>query len=259
MPVMIDRRELKAEAKALMRSARVSPFRFTAFFLVIDLVLELISAAANYMIGDTLDFSSLSLSFSFVTILVSLLGTVLLAGYTRYCLFVHSGTEMPYTSLFDAFPFAGKVILLTVLQGVLVGVGLVLFIVPGVVFAFAYAFALYHLCEGPDIGVIEAMRRSRLELRGYKMELFSLIVSFLPLLLLFALPVGLFEYYLEKLFPATLGGELLHSLVYGLLAGCASIYVMPYMALSQIGLYRRVTALREPPENDAENEENRLE
>lgn len=257
MPVMIDRRELKAEARALMQSSRVSPFRFTLLFLAINLVLELISTAASYMIGDTLDFSSLSLSFSFVSILVSLLDTVLLAGYTCYGLGVHRGSEMPYNSLFDAFPFAGKVILLTVLQGVLIGVGIMLFVVPGVVFAFAYAFALYHLCEGPELGVMEAMRRSRIELRGYKMELFLLIASFLPLLFLCALPIGLCEYYLEKLLPQTLGGELLHSLIYGLLAGCASMYMMPYMALAQIGFYRRVTALHEPPE-DAENEENRL-
>ena len=149
--------------------------------------------------------------------------------------------------------------LLTVLQALLVAGGLMLFIVPGFVAAFAYAFALYHLCEDPSISVLDAMRLSRLELRGYKMELFLLLVSFLPLLLLVSVPVSVCEYYLSSLLPKTLSGELLHSLAYGILAGCASLYLMPYIALTQIGFYRRVTALHEPPENDAENEENRLE
>ncbi|MBQ9648304.1 MAG: DUF975 family protein [Oscillospiraceae bacterium] len=240
MPDIIDRAEVKAEAKELLRAARVSPLRMTLLFLGIDLGLELISTAVSDMLGDSIGV--LSFSFSFVGVLITLLSTVLLAGYTSYCLGVQRGRVMPYDSLFDAFPFAGKVILLSVVQGALIGFGLVLFIVPGVVLAFMYPFALYHLCEEPDIGVIESMRRSRLEMKGYKFQLFALLISFWPLLLLAAVALGACEYFLDGAFPASLGGDLLFALVSGVLTGAAEVYLMPYIELAQVCFYRRVTA-----------------
>ena len=157
MPVYIDRAEIRAEAKELLRTARVSPFRFTLLFLAIDLVLDEISTAINYMLGDGV--SVIPFPFSFVNILITLLATVLLAGYVCYCLGVCRGEAMPYDSLFDAFPFAGKIILLDLLVGVLTGLAAMLFIVPGIVLALSYSLAVFHLCEEPELGVIEAMRR----------------------------------------------------------------------------------------------------
>jgi len=254
MPLyLIDRREVKEEAKALLKTARVSPFLFTALFLAIDLLLSEISTAVSYMTGDSFGFSPLQLSFSFIDMLVSLLSTVLLAGFTCYCLGVHSGQEQPYESLFDAFPFAGKIVLLMLLEGVLIVLGLLVFIVPGIILAFSYAFALYHLCEDPDIGVVEALRRSRIEMTGYKTQFFMLLLSFLPLMLLFAVPTGVAEYFLRGVFPDTLPGRLLDTLCNGLLTMFASLYITPYLSLARVGFYRRVLAARTPhvpPEGD---------
>ena len=240
MPVVIDRAAVKAEAKSLLATARVSPLRFTLLFLVITLGLDLVSTAVSDLLGDSVGV--LSFSFSFVGMLVTLLSTVLLAGYVNYCLCIQRDMEMPYDSLFDAFPFAGKVILLEVLQGLIIGVGIMLFIIPGVILGFSYAFALYHLCEDPDISVIEALRRSRRETKGWKWQLFLLLLSFWPLLLAAALALGVCEYFLNGAFPGTLTGDLLYTLVTGVLAGAAEMYLMPYMELAQVSFYRRVTA-----------------
>ena len=247
MPIYIlDRGEIKAEARGLLRTAQVPPLRFTALFLVIDLVLSEISALVDYFVPNVLEapfgLTLPEMSFSFIGILIALLNTVLMAGYACYCLGVHRGREMPYESMFDAFPYAGKVILLELLEALLIGVGLFLFIVPGVVLALCYATSLYHLCEEPEIGVIEAMRRGRSELRGYKLQLLFLLLSFLPLLLLVSLPVMLVDYFLMDAFSGTLGGVLAHNLVLGVLAAFASLYVTPYLSLAQVGFYRRVTA-----------------
>ncbi len=245
MPVFLDRAEIKREAEALIHTAKVPPLRFTALFFAICLVLDEISAAVAYQFENSVHlapFGTLSLSFSFVDILVTLLSSVLLAGYVSYCLSVHRGAAMPYDSLFDAFPFAGKVVLLEVLQGLMIGCGTLLFIVPGIVLALTYAFALYHLCEDPEIGVFEALRRSRLETRGYRTQYLVLLLSFLPLFFLAALPLCLFDYFLADRFPDTLAGTLLYSLLTGVLAACVELYLLPYLELSQIGFYRRATA-----------------
>ena len=251
MPVrLIDRRAVKAEARELIQTASVSPLRFTALFLLINLALDEISAAAGFLWFNSLDVSiglrGFNLSLSFVSVLVTLLGTVLYAGYTNYCLCVQRGVEMPYDSLFDAFSFAGKVILLNVIEGVLAALGFILFIVPGVWVLLAYAFSIFHLCEDPGIGVLEAMRRSREEMRGYKMQFFTLLFSFVPLLLLAGLAVGLCEQVLRLSAPSeTLSGELLRTFFSGLLSACAALYIQPYLMLARVGFYRRATAVSE--------------
>ena len=180
-----------------------------------------------------------------------LLGTVLTAGYARYCLCVQRGASLPYSGLFDAFPFAGRVILLTLLQGVLIALGLLLFIIPGIVLAFSYFFALYHLIEEPDSGVVEALRRSRTEMQGYKWQLFMLFLSFWPLMLLAAIAMGVCEYFLQNAFPNTLTGDLLYTLISGLVAAAAQLYLLPYMQLSQVGFYRRAVQHKETPPDES--------
>ncbi len=258
MPELPDNRALKAEARELMRTARPNALRFTAFFLAVDLLLTELSTAASFMLYGSAAFlpretdlphirlSPQTMPYLFAGVFISLLSTVLLAGYSSYCLGAQRGEAMRYASLFDAVPFAGRVILLTLAQGLLIAVGLVLFVVPGIIFCFSYAFAIYFLCENPEEGVVSALRRSRLALRGYKWRLFTLLLSFLPLLFLLAIPVSVCEYFLRGIYPYTLGAVLIKTTLQGLCAACASVYTMPYMALSQVALYRRLTAPKEP-------------
>ena len=247
MPVrLIDRRAVKAEARELLQTASVSPLKFTALFLLIDLALDEVGAAVGFLWLSGLNVSigppGFSLSLSFVAVLAGLLSTVLYAGYTNYCLCVQRGVTMPYESLFDAFSFAGKVILLSVVESVLTVFGFMFFIVPGAYVLLAYAFSLFHLCEDPGIGVFEAMRRSRVEMRGYKLQLFALVFSFVPLLLLAGLAVGLCQRLLPlDALPETLSGELLRTLFNGLLSACAVLYIQPYLSITRVGFYRRAT------------------
>ena len=120
---MLDRVQLKLEAREVVRSAKVSAYLFTLLALVLTLILN---GASDYMTMDDmwaydyslrtgLDLSFLALHPSYPTILVlfvsvvaSLTGTVLGAGEVLYHLGVRRGEEMPYTTLFDGFSFAGK-------------------------------------------------------------------------------------------------------------------------------------------------------
>lgn len=272
----IDRRAVKTEARELIKTASVSPLKLMALFLLLCLALDEISTAADWFFQTLApyDLSAFppvlprlgtdSLSLLFVSILMALLGTVLRAGFAGYCLGVHRGRAMPYASLFDAFPFAGKVIFLTFLEGLLAGLGFMFFVVPGVYVLLTYSFALFHLCEDPDAGVFAAMRRSREETLGYKGQLLFLFLSFVPLLLLVCVPAGLCILYLQTAFPMTLAGELLYTLASGVVTGLASLYTEPCIQLAKVGFYRRAT---EPPAEEpgeelsaepSENEENRL-
>ena len=102
MPMQLDIGAIKAESRSLLRTGSVNPFRMTLFYLLIALVLDTINSGVSYMIDSAGGFTVLS--FSFVSILVGLVALVLNAGYYCYCLGILRREEMPYESLFDAFP-----------------------------------------------------------------------------------------------------------------------------------------------------------
>ena len=66
-----------------------------------------------------------------------------------------------------------------------------LFIIPGIVMAFAYAMTPYILEEHPEISAWEASTRSRAMMRGHKFDLFSLYLSFIGWALLAILTAGI--------------------------------------------------------------------
>ena len=134
MPMQLDTGAIKAESRSLLRTGSVNPFRMTLFYLLITLVLDMINSGVSYMIDSAGGFTVLS--FSFVSILVGLVALVLNAGYYCYCFGILRREEMPYESLFDAFPFAGKVILLSIVEGVFIFLWSMLFVIPGIIAAY---------------------------------------------------------------------------------------------------------------------------
>ena len=253
MPVyQLDRREIKAEARALIRTGAVSPVKFTALFFAVSLALDLIDSGASYMIADAGGFTAFS--FSFLSILVALFQLVLNAGLCCYCLGVCRRERTPYESLFDGFSFAGKVILLSLVQCVFIALWSMLFVIPGVIAAYRYSFALWDLCRNPSLGVMEALALSKRQTEGYKGQLFLLQLSFIGWVLLAALAVGGVEYAVwGGAVPAiletapSLFDALRETLVEQGLFSLVSLYLTPYIQLSTCGFYLRATAEPEEP------------
>ena len=213
MPMQLDTGAIKAESRSLLRTGKVNPFRMTLFYLLITLVLDMINSGVSYMIDSAGGFTVLS--FSFVSILVGLVALVLNAGYYCYCFGILRREEMPYESLFDAFPFAGKVILLSIVEGVFIFLWSMLFVIPGIIAAYRYRFAMYNLCENPEMGVMEALNMSKAQTYGFKAQLFLLDLSFL-------------------------GWEILCGLTLGIL----NIWISPYIAQTNIGFFQEIKQIK---------------
>ena len=237
MPTELDPRAIRAEAREALLTAQVPPLRFSALFYAVTLALSLLDAVAGRAFGGV---EVMSFSLSFVGILISLAASVLSAGFVCYSLRVLRGEAAPYQTLLDAFPFAGKVVALLVMQGALLGAGLALFIVPGVVLWLTYSQAIFHLCDRPERGVLDAMRRSREEMRGRRLAYLALLFGFLPLLL-FALGVLLFcQELLSPLLPQTLAGDALFVLASGILTAASQLYLRPWLTHARAIFYARV-------------------
>lgn len=224
--MVLDRGSLKRESKALLKTAQVSPYLFTLVLLAIMFVINGISDyvqmddefAYVYSLRFDMDLSFLALHRAFpafavwfVTIVCTLLGVVLTVGASLYHLGIRRGEEMPFVTLFDGFAFVGKIILLYVVQVIFISLWTLLLVIPGIVAAYRYRFAMLNLCENPEIGVMEALNMSKAQTLGFKWQLFVLDLSFI-------------------------GWELLASLTLGIL----NIWLLPYMAQSNIAFFQEI-------------------
>ena len=178
MASLIDRKQLKQETKDLLADAQVSPRAMTALYLGLSLVLSMV---------DTLAGGSGVLS-TFLSILTTLLGMVLSAGFVLYCMAIRRGERAEFLTLFDGFSFVGKLIGLNIIMYFFIALWSMLFVVPGIIAAYRYRFALYNLYENPGIGAMEALNMSKRQTYGYKSQLFMLDLSYLGWTLLASAP-----------------------------------------------------------------------
>lgn len=219
---MLNRVQLKAEAKSITKGAAVSAYLFTLVYLVIVFVLNLIlefatgstAAELSTVLEMEIPFPTLGLPplmVSFISILIALISAVLSAGYLLYHMGVRKGRTMPYATLFDGFTFVGKIIVLEILVFVYTFLWSLLFFFPGIIAAYRYRFALYNLCENPQLSASEALRMSKAQTRGYKWQLFVLDLSFIG-----------------------------WNLLCGLTMGILSIWIMPYIQQTDVGFFEEI-------------------
>ena len=183
--MVLDRGSLKRESKVLLKTAQVSPYLFTLVLLAIMFVINGISDyvqmddefAYVYSLRFDMDLSFLALHRAFpafavwfVSIVCTLLGVVLNVGASLYHLGIRRGEEMPFVTLWT-----------------------LLLVIPGIVAAYRYRFAMLNLCENPEIGVMEALNMSKAQTLGFKWQLFVLDLSFIGWNILVSLTLGILD------------------------------------------------------------------
>lgn len=96
---------------------------------------------------------------------------------------------------FKSFEHALKMIAVGLLVEVIIFAGLILLIIPGIIFAYAYSQALRIIAENPDMGIMEALRKSKEMMKGHKWELFVFQLSFIGHFLLTVITFGIYGFY----------------------------------------------------------------
>lgn len=139
-----------------------------------------------------------------IGVVVSLLFTsVIQVGYARFNLDLVEGNPLMVTTLFDGFKNWGSVVLTFALQTLIVFLKTLLFIIPGIMASYDYAMVRYILAENPHIGAKEALATSKRMMRGHRMELFCLQMSFFGWILLCVLTCGIGTIWLNPYMEAT--------------------------------------------------------
>ena len=164
------------------------------FFIGSTLLILLASALSNGLTsGIDATFTGSVEDPSIVGTLINLaLGTLISMGATAFYLAAHDNPDTADLSLlWHPRPF-WKYVGASLLFSLAVGIGLVLLIVPGIIFGLMFMFAPFIVIER-EVGPIDAMNASNQLTRGHKWQLLGLVLLLvlINLLGLMALVVGM--------------------------------------------------------------------
>ena len=111
-------------------------------------------------------------------------------GHDRFCLKLVDGEQAQFEDLFSAFDIFGNAFVLNLLITLKVFAWSLLFVIPGIVKAYAYSMAYYIKLDHPDYGWNACITASRQMMDGHKWEKFVLDLSFLGWIIVGSLCLG---------------------------------------------------------------------
>ncbi len=114
--------------------------------------------------------------------LISFVVSQLIAiGWIKIALDVTDGRPVQADAVIDKFRLVVPYLIAALLYALMVGVGLLLLIVPGIILAVTFAFYGFHIVDTGETNPIEALRRSADITRGHRWRLFLLALTLIGL------------------------------------------------------------------------------
>ncbi len=152
-------------------------------FLVYSLITGILPPTLNYGLKSSYSFSGSLLSILIVPPLV--LGIVI------FSLALARNEEASFGQLFEGFQDYLRVFITFLLIFIFTILWTLLLIIPGIIASIAYSMTFYILAEDKEIKPMEAIRKSKEMMYGYKWKYFRLSLRFILLSLLCILTLGI--------------------------------------------------------------------
>jgi uncharacterized membrane protein len=152
---------------------------FFVYFLIVAAISSL-----NYTVSS----EGLKLVLSFPVLLVA--GAFAL-GIATFSLSVARKESAKLEMIFSGFKYYGKTLGLYLLIFLFTFLWMLLLIIPGIIAAISYGLAFYLMSDNPNIGVMEAINKSKKMMYGSKWKYFCLGLRFLGWIFLCILSLGI--------------------------------------------------------------------
>ena len=110
------------------------------------------------------------------------------AGFSLFVLNSVRGAGPVLGNLLDGFGMLPRLLFLLILEVLYIFLWSLLFVIPGIVAAYRYSFAVYVMLDHPEYSASECIRVSKEMTQGYKWQLFVLDLSFILWELASAIP-----------------------------------------------------------------------
>jgi len=161
------------------------------FFIGFMVVMGLLTIVPDYIAEKI--FEPKSVGLIMVKVVLRLIGLVLGMASTRISLDIHDSGQPDLSRVATIVPQIPSYLISKILYGLIVLVGLVLLIVPGIIVAYMFLYVGYLVIDR-GLGPVAALGESRVVTDGYKMDLFlfSLVVALVNIIGVVCLFVGLF-------------------------------------------------------------------
>jgi len=192
----MNRVEIKEAAKEKIRGNK---WNIWWPYLVISIIQSVLSSL--FLPKVNVDFNNLAniqmpKGYYLGSTIISILIGVLTACYLKYILdFVRTG-KFNHDVIIKTFKEKWVNLLIAgLVSSLLIGLGFVLFVVPGIILALAYTFVNFVIIDS-KLSAIDALKKSREMMKGYKWNYFVFGLSFFGWLLLIAPTLGLIMIWL---------------------------------------------------------------
>ena len=164
-----------SDYRRMARKALKGKWRALIPMMLVELTYGNIEISVN---AETVHAQSAIRAVFGLGVILSLLLSLISIGQYRVMGSVLRGERPRMRQLFPV-RLLWKSFAMTFVREVLIFLQFLLLIVPGVIAMYRYAMASYLLSENPGLGPVEALQESRLRMKGHKMKLFVLQLSFL--------------------------------------------------------------------------------
>jgi len=190
---MISNKELRAKARDQLRGKWTGPVVVTLIYVVICVPVTNIPYVGT---GLTL-----------------ILAGPLYLGFSYYFLNFKRGNNPKLEDLFSGFKNLGGSVSLYFIMLIFILLWSLLLLIPGIIAGIRYSMSFYALCDNPDSGAMNALNKSKELMKGNKMQLFLLWLSFLgwAVCCIFTFGIGF-------------------------------LWLIPYMTVSMVNFYEEMTA-----------------
>ena len=185
--------ELKNKAKDTLKDHYKDSFIIT----LIVIILSLITSLLNRYIEN----SAIKVTISIITTFIETFFTL---GTTSFYLKLARGEDTSYKELFAHKDLLITGVLISLIIAIFVFLWGLLLIVPGIIAAISYSYALYIFIDNNDIEIMDAINKSKEMMMGHKKDFFFLIISFLGWLILSLLSFGILLLYVTPYINMTI-------------------------------------------------------
>lgn len=178
----MERTVLKSNAKNQLRGKW---FTAVVSFLLAGIIASIFSGLSNFADSDLL-----KIVLELLTVLVS---GAIAYGLCTLSLNFANNNDAQISDIFAGFNSKVylKSLCLCILIGIVVTIGFILLIIPGIILSLMYSQAFFILCEDNDKSVIQCMKESSELMKGHKWEFFVLGLSFILWIILGIITCGI--------------------------------------------------------------------
>jgi uncharacterized membrane protein len=134
----------------------------TLAIFAVQLVISIVSSGTDSTVGRAI-----------LQIISFLVGIILAMGLIRAALAVCEGRKPEVAMLTETNGFFNYLVA-SILFGIGIVIGLFLLIIPGIIFAVVFFYFGYAIVQQPELGAMDALKRSADITRGYRWPLFGL-------------------------------------------------------------------------------------